>query len=292
LHETKIIELFANNLEAAFADALIEAKEIAIYNEKNNEINCIQNEAENLKQIHSLLFNNISDGIIIFDLDGIIVDCNPAVEKLIGHNKEHIINTRLRNYVHPEDSLIGEQIQSCAKTKEKYYSEIRLINGNNKIIDCEIKVESYCSESGQMLAVLSLLRDITQRKITERALLASENKWRQLVETANEGIWQIDANSNTTFVNQKMADMLGYTVAEMIGKSVLDFVGDEKEDMENNVDRRKQGIIEQHDFTFKRKNNSELFCIISTNPIFAENGDYEGALGMITDISDRKLIKI
>lgn len=48
--------------------------------------------------------------------------------------------------------------------------------------------------------------------------------YEQLLETIQEGIWVIDADSNTTFVNPKMAEILGYDVEEMIGKNLFTFM--------------------------------------------------------------------
>ena len=68
-----------------------------------------------------------------------------------------------------------------------------------------------------------------ERVRTEQALRDSEARYRNIVETAQEGIWQIDADNRTTFVNQKMADMLGYTVEEMHGRPLFDFMDDDRQ---------------------------------------------------------------
>jgi PAS domain S-box-containing protein len=111
----------------------------------------------------------------------------------------------------------------------------------------------------------------------------------RLVETAAEGVWVIDANSKTAYVNARMAAMLGYAISEMIGASLFDFMEEDwKPVSTGNVARRQQGIAEQHDFKFRRKDGSDLWVIITTNPLFDEDGDYAGSLGMVTDITERK----
>ena len=74
---------------------------------------------------------------------------------------------------------------------------------------------------------MSQARDITDRKQAEDALRASEEKYRLIVETANEGTWVMDAEFRTTFVNRQMADMLGYSVEEMLGATTAEFVSEE-----------------------------------------------------------------
>lgn len=128
-----------------------------------------------------------------------------------------------------------------------------------------------------------------QRQLAARADRA-ETDYRRIVETAAEGIWQIDEQFRTTFVNQRMAEMLGFTVEEMAGQPLFGFMDDAaRVEAERNIEREKQGFVEQRDFRFRRADGSDLWTIISTAPIHDENGTYRGAFGMFTDITRRKL---
>ena len=90
-----------------------------------------------------------------------------------------------------------------------------------------------------------------ERDRAEEVLRESEEKYRQLVELAQEGIWLIDKDSCTTFVNPSMAEMLGYSSDEMIGKHLFSFM-DERgvEIATRDIERRQAGISEQHDSNF------------------------------------------
>ncbi|AFY82557.1 PAS domain S-box protein [Oscillatoria acuminata] len=137
--------------------------------------------------------------------------------------------------------------------------------------------------------VTQLTVDITDRKQAEAALKQSEEQYRRIVETANEGIWSIDAQDCTNFINPKMAELLGYTPEEMLGKSLLYFMDEaEKQEAREKLERRRQGIVEQHDFLFYGKNGAPLWTLLSATPIFNEAGEYIGSLAMVTDISTRK----
>ncbi len=132
-----------------------------------------------------------------------------------------------------------------------------------------------------------------ERRLAEKALRESEEKFRQIVETAQEGIWTIDAKGNTTYVNDKMGEMLGYTTAEMTGKHLFDFMDETgKQISSKNIERRKKGIQEMHEFSFLKKDGSVLHTLLSTNPLIDRNGKYTGALAMVTDISDIKKIQV
>jgi len=136
---------------------------------------------------------------------------------------------------------------------------------------------------------LLMAQNITERHLAEEALKESEEKYRCIVETADEGIWIIDAEGKTTFVNQKMADLLGCTANEMIGQSLFAFMDAEGMAIAQvNLDRRSQGISEQHDFKFLRRDGSDLWAMLSTNSFADKEGRYVGALAMVADVTDRK----
>lgn len=122
------------------------------------------------------------------------------------------------------------------------------------------------------------------REVTE-----SEQRYRRIVEVASEGIWEIDAQSRTTFVSARMAEMLGYSVSEMAGVSLFEFMDEEgKAIAAENIRRRQGGIKERHDFKFRRKDGSDLWAIVSADPIFDAAGAYAGSSGVITNITERK----
>ena len=142
---------------------------------------------------------------------------------------------------------------------------------------------------GRILGTLSSGIDFTEQKRAEEALRESESRYRSIVETAQEGIWAIDADNNTSFVNPKMAEILGYTVEEMQGRSMYDFMDEEgRRIAEQNVERRKAGITEQHDFKFIAKQGDIVWAELHANPIVDADGNYLGAQAMVTEVTERR----
>jgi PAS domain S-box-containing protein len=142
---------------------------------------------------------------------------------------------------------------------------------------------------GHTIAFLTV-NDITESHHAATALRASEERYRQIVETSLEGIWQIDAESRTTFVNPRMAQMLGHTPEEMIGAELLSFMDDAgRTEATRRLADRRDGNAAQHDFRFVRKDGSDVWTHISTNALANAAGQYTGALAMVTDIGPRKL---
>lgn len=146
------------------------------------------------------------------------------------------------------------------------------------------------SDEMRLISVATHLAGIAiERRMTEETLRRSEERYRRIVATAYEGVWVVDASSTLVFVNHRMAEMLGYSVDEMIGRSTRDFLeGESSGQADERMERRRAGITEQFDFRFRRKDGSDLWGIVSTTPVMDEDNCFSGALGMVTDITQRK----
>ncbi|MBA3937472.1 MAG: PAS domain S-box protein, partial [Planctomycetes bacterium] len=247
----------------------------------------------------SAVLRALSEGLVLMDLQGRVLLINDAVERVLGFPITDLNDPAggIRDRLLRGDGTpfpLAEQPSAVA------------LRTGRPVHDVEVGVPrpdgSYawiCSNSelvrdtdGTALGVVSSFFDITHRKLGEARLRASEERYRRIVETANEGIWTIDGEARTSFVNPKMAAMLGWTPAEMLGRPIFDFMDEEgRMAAERNLARRRQGIAEQHDFTFRRRDGSELWTLVATNPIHGENGAYVGAMAMVTDISERRRLE-
>jgi PAS domain S-box-containing protein len=144
---------------------------------------------------------------------------------------------------------------------------------------------------GILISVLcEALRTTNQRlEVSVHKLRESEQRYRRLIDTAYEGIWTLDDRGRINYVNPRIAQMLGYSMKEMLERPIFDFMDEEARlEAQRNLERRKQGIKEQYDFRFRCQDGSPLWTIVSTSPILSETGEYQGAIAMITDVSERK----
>lgn len=158
---------------------------------------------------------------------------------------------------------------------------------NHQTLEIMALAESLNEASTKLLST-------EQQLLKERELLQkSEENYRRLIDTLQEGIWVIDTESITTFVNPRMAEILGYTPAEMTGMHLYSFMDEQGKLLAGyNIERRKQGIKEQHEFEFIKKNGERIYARLETGPIFDETGNYAGSIAAVADITESKKAEI
>ena len=144
-----------------------------------------------------------------------------------------------------------------------------------------------------LIAIISSIR-ITGKWMLpwEQTIYETENRYRQIVETANEGIMMADTSGIVTFVNNKMIEMLGYSKDELLGTDALFLVDkDQTSFIHKRSENRQMGLKESYELKFIRKNGKELWALVSASPLYDRKGKHISNLAMYTDITERKKIE-
>jgi len=137
-----------------------------------------------------------------------------------------------------------------------------------------------------------LQREITERRRAEDRLKESEERFRNLVESTSDWVWEVDANAVYTYASPKVEDLLGHEPDEVIGKTPFDFMPPEE------AKRVAAGFkdIAEAQKPFERLENMNLhkdgrLVVLETSgvPIFDANGDFRGYRGIDRDVTERKL---
>jgi len=236
-------------------------------------------------------------GILVFDREGFITFANPMVQEVAGllgiselvgcpYNDPTWRLLDQRGEPLPDDSLPFAQVLTGGQPVSDILYAIDLPGDQRAYLSSS--AAPLRDHSGAFEGVIVITQDVTSRIQAETRLKASEKQYRQLLEALQEGIWMIDADARTTFVNPRMAEMLGYTMEEMVGKHLFYFMDEQGIALaEVNLERRQRGIREQHDFEFLRKDGNRLYASLETSPVFDDEGNYAGSLAGVQDITDR-----
>ena len=131
------------------------------------------------------------------------------------------------------------------------------------------------------------------RKRAEDELRASDDRFRQIVQTAIEGIWVTDEHDCLTFVNHRVSEMLGYRPDEMLQRPLREFIapGDLSE-YETQRTRRRQGEAGQSEHRLRHKSGQEVLAFVSACPLFDNAFVFRGGFAMITDITERRQLEM
>jgi PAS domain S-box-containing protein len=154
---------------------------------------------------------------------------------------------------------------------------------------CSYAREWTDEDAGLLREVGRRLEDALSTLLVHRDLERSEAKYRRIIETATEGVWVLGPDTMTTFVNARMADMLGVSEESMAGRPVTDFMFDEDaSDHLAKMENRRRGKSEEYERRFRRADGQEVWTHVSAVPIFDDQRRFTGAMGMFTDITERR----
>lgn len=150
--------------------------------------------------------------------------------------------------------------------------------------------DDYLEAPYDPMRMVAKVTRLMERKQSEESLRESEEKYRQIVETANEGIWMIDLEGQTVFANSRLAEMLGTTIEEVVGRSAFDFVHQEDlAEANKRLSERRKGLLkEQTEFRVRRRDGRPIYMLSNTSPLKNQAGEVTGLLAMISDITERK----
>jgi PAS domain S-box-containing protein len=250
----------------------------------------VQGDLQNSEIRYRRLFETAQDGILIIDAPTEkIIDANPFIMRMLGYTLGELQGKRLWEIGLFRDVDASKAAFSMLQeTGYIRYEDLPLETKDGRRMDVEFVSNLYPIDHTRVIQCN--IRDISDRKRAEGALLESEKKYRDLVELAQEGIWLIDEHGLTSFVNPRMAEMLGYTVEEMLGRHPYTFMDERGVGIAAvYLDQRRKGGTEHRDFEFIRRDGSRMYASLAMTAITDENGAYQGALALCADITQRKL---
>jgi len=212
---------------------------------------------------------------------------------LFGYSAEELLSGAVpySSLVHPEDlERVAREVRDFSgQGIDRIAQEYRIVtkDGRTRWIDDRTIIER--DPAGTVTHYQGIIIDITDRRKAEQRIRDSEEKYRTVVETAEEGIWIIDKDYRTAFTNRKMEEILGYPQEEMLGRPVWDFVlPGEAVSMRQMLLERNAGRTGRYEHRWVRKDGTLIWCLTSGTPLVLSDGAFAGSFGMFTDITRRK----
>jgi len=137
-----------------------------------------------------------------------------------------------------------------------------------------------------LMRLPNAIRNVLSEREALTKLRTSEERYRQIVETAHEGIWMFNKDFETIFANRKMCDILEYSQDEMMGTKNAWFIDETSKLMV--IRAMQSNVNENTEFRCVTKSGRQIWLQISTSPLVDQNKEFIGMLGMVNDVTDRK----
>jgi hypothetical protein len=213
---------------------------------------------------------------------------NPALCRMLRYEERELVGKTIAEVTYPPDLEVdlAHFERLLAGEIDSYEIEKRLLRSDGAACWVQLHASLVHGADGAPRYGVGQVVDITALKRTEEALERSEHRYRQIVESTSEGVWVLDADDVTSFVNGRLGEMLGYTPEEMVGRSAFDFLDAESREFTRaRLAERRRGHADNYRNRFLHKDGHGVWVSVSGNALFDEEGAYAGSLGLFTDIT-------
>ncbi len=237
------------------------------------------------------LFEFAPDGIYLSDLEGTFLDGNRAAQEIVGYKKEELIGSSFLTL----DLLPPGEMEKAAELLNKNLNgqatgpdEVILKRKDGSQVAVEIMTLPVTINNQK--AILGIARDITGRKQAEKALQVSEEKYKDILESIDDGYFEVDIAGNFTYFNDSMGRILGYPREELMGMNNREYMDEENAKMIfhafNQVYKTSQST-KALDWRLVRKDGSGCYVETVVSLIKDSDGKGVGFRGIARDVTDR-----
>ncbi|MDD1723718.1 MAG: PAS domain S-box protein, partial [Methanospirillum sp.] len=287
-----------------------------------------QAEYEKNQLKYQSVFESANVGLFQTNPEGTSIMVNPTFARMFGYSSPEEMNREVSDiagqiYVYPGDrSAFKEAVHKSGKVRNReiffkrkdgtsfwgslnanaihdndntiiaYYGTVIDITSQKQATeDLLVKNEQLAHLNEELLTSEEEIRN-NMEELTRQseALKESEERFRRIVETALEGVWSIDRNFNTTYVNLQMAEMLGYEPEELLGRPIHEFMHHQEHASNiQQLNERKNGKSGRYERILIRKDGTSRTFLVSARPVFLPDGTFDGSFAMLSDITDLKM---
>jgi PAS domain S-box-containing protein len=243
--------------------------------------------AEMEMHIAANLFDAASDSIIMHELEGRIVYFNEAAYKTRGYTKDEFQELGVQDLEAPDNPrFFGSRMRELLDKGEATFEAVNLRKDNTVM---PVEIHAQVIESDGRKLVLSVARDITERKRIEETLRESKEKLRSIIENSSDQIFMLDRDCRFLLVNKTAADLFGTSPQEMVGRSISEIFPETiaaqfSRNIKNVFDTGKRLLVDEKMVAKGR----ELYSSTSLNPVRDRRGRVIAVTGIVRDITERK----
>ncbi|HQI42112.1 MAG: hypothetical protein B6D44_13290 [Ignavibacteriales bacterium UTCHB2] len=237
------------------------------------------------------ILDSITEAIYIQDENGVFLDVNEGAAMMYGYDKQTLIGKTPEFISAPNRNDFNEIMIAVKKAltgkKQQFEFWGKRKNGEEFLKDVRLYPGTYFNKK----VVIAVASDITEKKISEKLLQESEEKYRTLAENVNDAIYLIDRNGYFSYISSVVKNILGYEADDLIGKRLIDFIySEDKKLIPQQLRRIITNTFEPTDYRLIDKSGAAHWVRSSGNAIY-DNGKIAGFLGVMIDINKEKVFE-
>ncbi len=219
---------------------------------------------------------------------------SPELNDIFGI--DHTFNCNIEGWltiIHPEDrdmmaDYFINEVVGNRQPFNKEYRVVRLSDGQTRWVHG--KGELRFDDQQNPVTMIGMIQDITERKLAEAELKASQTMYHDLVETSQDLVWQCDTEGRFVFLNQAWENILGYPVGEMLGKYYYDFQSPQRAEIDKKAFQQllTEGVVRGFETCYLNKWHEPVFLVFNAKCVVDEQGRNTGIRGTAYDDTEKR----
>ena len=256
------------------------------------DLRAVRKDLKQSEEKYRFLFETTPFSVVLLNLNGIIVDCNPMTERLFGLNKIELIGRHFKNISVIHQKYLPELInlfQRMINGEELHRIDIQMYKKDGSLIWANL--QSAVLNIGGKIFVQATFHDITERKEITQKLEESENLYRTLVKTSPDAVIVTDLRGKIIEVSQKTVELSGAkSIEELIGKNAFDLISPQdipkmREDHQNAL---KEDTSIKAEYTIMKLDGTHYIGELNTSVLRNNDGTPKAFIGIMRDITEQK----
>ena len=243
--------------------------------------------------VMAAIVDAMGDGLVLLDMRGKILWTNPAFLHISGYRKEEIVGKRGIDLI---TKMIGKgempyfkkALTGALQGNVLPSAEFLMIPKKGKGIPIMTTASTVKDQRGTPFAIISIFKDITERKKREEAIWESEERYRTLFEESRDAIYITSRNGAFVDYNQSMLTLFGYTREEMRGLNARKLYVNPKDRGKFQSEIEKKGFVKDYEVELLKKDGKTMNCLITSITEKDELGNIIGYRGSIRDITEHR----
>jgi two-component system cell cycle sensor histidine kinase/response regulator CckA len=231
-------------------------------------------------------------GIAIADATGYILEGNDVFFRLLGYDPNEIKKLTFMDITHPDDREETRKLSRKARDGKinSYQTENRYLKKNGDTLWGIVRATAIKDNDGHMLYWLGLIEDITQHKASKEALEQSGRRYRNILESIEEGYFEVDLKGDFTFFNDQVCEIIGYPRQELMGMNSRQYTKPETARKMFQIFNRvfktgEPAKIAKYEII--RKDGAKKILEVSASLMHNSDDEPSGFRGILRDVTDR-----